>query len=64
MAITQRVLIMCRKMERILIEWKPSGSRLLKGRLNSNYTKLTVIVCYAPIEDAAEADKDAFNDQL
>ena len=55
---------MCRKMERILIEWKPSGSRLLKGRLNSNYTKLTVIVCYAPIEDAAEADKDAFNDQL
>lgn len=57
-------LIMSRKMERTLIEWKPSGSRLLKARFNSKYTKLTVIVCYAPIEDAEEADKDAFYDQL
>lgn len=53
-------LIMSRKMERTLIEWKPSGSRLLKASFNSKYTKLTVIVCYAPIEDAEEADKDAF----
>ena len=51
-------------MERTLIEWKPSGSRLLKARFNSKYTKLTVIVCYAPIEDAEEADKDTFYDQL
>ncbi|XP_020630998.1 craniofacial development protein 2-like [Orbicella faveolata] len=57
-------LIMSRKMERTLIEWKPLGSRLLKARFNSKYTKLTVIVCYAPIEDAEEADKDAFYDQL
>jgi len=57
-------LIMSRKMERTLIEWKPSGSRLLKARFNSKYTRLTVIVCYAPIEDAEEADKDAFYDQL
>ena len=52
-------------MERTPIEWKPSGSKLLKARFNSKYTKLTVIVCYAPIEDAdEEADKDAFYDQL
>ena len=51
-------------MERTLIEWKPSTSRLLKSRFNSKYTKLTVIVCYAPIEDAGEADKDALYDQL
>ncbi|XP_068723599.1 craniofacial development protein 2-like [Montipora capricornis] len=55
MAITQ---------ERTLIEWKPSGSRLLKARFNSKYTKLTVIMCYAPIEDAEEADKDAIYEQL
>ena len=57
-------LIMSRKMERTLIEWKPSGSRLLKARFNSKYTTLTAIVCYAPTEDAEEADEDAFYDQL
>ena len=46
--------------ERTLIKWKPSGGRLLKARFNSKYTTLTVIVCYAPTEDAEEADKDAF----
>ena len=55
-------MIMSRKTERTLIEWKPSGSRLLKA--NSKYTMLTVIVCYASIEDAKEADKDAFYDHL
>ena len=57
-------LIMSREKERTPIEWKPSGPRLLKARFNSKYTKLTVIVCYAPTEDAEEADKDAFYDQL
>ncbi|XP_068723593.1 craniofacial development protein 2-like [Montipora capricornis] len=50
--------------DRTLIEWKPSGSRLLKARFNSKYTKLTVIMCYAPIEDAEEADKNAIYEQL
>ena len=57
-------MIMSREKERTLIEWKPSGPTLLKARFNSKYTKLTVIVCYAPTEDAEEADKDAFYDQL
>ena len=52
-------LIMSREKERTLIEWKPSGPRLPKARFNSKYTKLTVIVCYVPTEDAEEADKDA-----
>ena len=54
-------LIMSREKEKTLIEWKPSGPRLLNARFNS---KFTVIVCYAPTEDAEEADKDAFYDQL
>ena len=53
-------MIMSREKERTLIKWKPSGPRLLKASFNSKYTKLTaVIVCYAPTEDAGEADKDA-----
>ena len=55
---------MSREKERTLIEWKPLEPRLLKAKLNSKYTKLTVIACYAPTEDADEADKDAFYDQL
>ena len=57
-------LIMSRKMERTLVEWKLSGPRLLKAMFNPKYTKLTVIVCYASTEDAEEANKDAFYDQL
>ena len=34
------------------------------ARFNSTYTKLTVITCYAPIEDTEEAKKDVFYDQL
>lgn len=52
------------RMEKILLEWKPLGSRLLKARFNSRYTKLTVIVCYAPTEDTDEVDKDDFYKQL
>ena len=50
-------------MEGTPIESKPSGSRLLQGSFNSKYTKLTVIGCYVPTEDAEEADKYAFYDQ-
>ena len=53
-------LIMSKEMERTLIEWKSSGSRLLKARFNSKDTNQTEIVCYAPIEDAEEADKNTF----
>nr|KAG5701644.1 hypothetical protein BaRGS_019333 [Batillaria attramentaria] len=33
-------------------------------RFNSRYTKLSVIICYAPIEDAEEEDKENFYNQL
>ena len=55
---------MSRGKERTLIKWKPSGPRPLRARFNSKYTKLMVIVCYAPTEDAEKVDKDAFYDQL
>ena len=56
---TERVaLIMSWEMERTRIEWKPLGQRLLKARFNSKYTKLKAIVCYAPVEDAEEEDRE------
>ena len=51
-------------MSKSLIEWVPLGPRLLKARFNSKYTKLTVIVCYAPTEEADEEKKDMFYEQL
>ena len=41
-------LLLNRKTEKALLEWKPFGSRLLKARFHSKYTKLSVLVCYAP----------------
>ena len=39
-------------------------ARLITGKYNSRYTKLTIISCYVPIEDAENEDKEAFYDQL
>ena len=57
-------LLLNRKTEKALLEWKPFRSRLLKARFHSKYTKLSVLVCYAPTEDANAEVKDAFYDQL
>ena len=56
-------IIINNRLEKALTEWKPLGPRLLKARFNSRYTKLTVIVCYAPIEDATEENNDSFYGQ-
>ena len=57
-------LLLNRKTEKALLEWKPFVSRLPKARFHSKYTKLSVLVCYAPTEDANAEVKDAFYDQL
>ena len=36
----------------------------MKARFNSKYTKLTVVTCYAPTEEADDADKENFYEQL
>ena len=46
------------------MEWKPLGKRLIMARFKSKNTNLTVITCYAPIEDSEVAQKDVFYDQL
>ena len=59
------VALLCSKeISRTLLEWKPLGARMLRARFNGKYTKLTVLVCYAPTEDAEEELKDRFYDQL
>ena len=38
-------IIVTRKVEKTLLEWKPINDRLLKARFNSKFAKLTVIAC-------------------
>ena len=57
-------LIIGRKYASTLLQWKPISERLMYVRLNSKQTKLSVIVAYAPINDADEEDKDQFYSAL
>ena len=57
-------VIVTRKVEQSLLDWKSISDRLIKGRFNSKFAKLTVIACYAPTEDAEEEIKDEFYEQL
>ena len=57
-------LLMGGKVGRSLLEWEPYGPRLLRARFNSNFTKLSVVVCYAPTEEAEEEIKNEFYEQL
>ena len=52
-------IIMNRKVEKSLLDWKPISDRLIKAKFA---TKLTVITCYAPTEDAEI--KDGFYEVL
>ena len=56
--------LLSQEVSKSLLEWKPLGSRLIKARFNFRYTYLTVLVCYAPTEEAEDEEKTRFYDQL
>ena len=46
------------------MEWEPFNERLIKGRFNSEYCKLTIIQCYAPNNDSEDEVKEDWYEQL
>ena len=57
-------LIITREKAKTLMEWEPMGDRMLRARFNSRYCKLTLVLCYAPTNDADEELKDDWYEQL
>ena len=57
-------LILKKGMERTLIEWKPVSARLLRAIYFGKYSKLTIIQCYSPTNDAETEDTEAFYSTL
>ena len=49
---------------RSLLEWNPVSSRILTARFDSKFTKLFMIQCYAPTNEAEDGLKDSFYEQL
>ncbi|GFS19819.1 craniofacial development protein 2 [Elysia marginata] len=49
-------LILDRKTNKSLMEWEPINHRIIRARLYSRFTKLTIVQCYAPTDN----EKDEF----
>ena len=57
-------LMLTPKAAKALTEWKAVNSRLLLARFKSAQCNLSVIVCYAPVNDAQDDMKDDFYSKL
>ena len=57
-------LMMTRKARSALVDWKPVNERLMTARFRGKYTNLSIIVCYAPTNDADPKSKETFYNQL
>ena len=57
-------LVLKKEARTTLLRWSPVSDRIMSARFNSRYARLTVILIYAPTNDAEEGVKDEFYEQL
>ena len=51
-------VILKKRMEKCLMEWKPINSRLMKIRMKGKHINITIIQCYALTNDSGKESKD------
>ena len=57
-------LIIQKEKSNTLLEWKPINKQLLYARFNSRFIKLSLVICYAPTEEAEKEEKNNFYNSL
>ena len=57
-------LVLSKKTKNSLISYSPISERILAARLHSRHINISIVIAYAPTEDAAVGVKDDFYQQL
>ena len=57
-------LMVSRSLFQCLVKWTPVNERILFARFKTKFHSLSIIVCYAPTNDANIVDKEHFYDDL
>jgi exonuclease III len=57
-------IVLGKEATKALIAWKPVDDRIITARINSKYSKITVIQVFAPTHSASNEDKDDFYNKL
>ena len=51
-------IVISKKNRNSLLEWRPVNERIIMAKFYSRHIKMTVIQCYAPMNEASDEEKE------